>query len=120
VEVKDHGYTLISDTFSERRISETGEGSKILKLTCMRCSAHLMMYQKDGGGDLHRCYYDRILDRGTGHLHGWKSRSTAAAIKKQGDITCDQCGTKVGELVTYSKYNECRLAYELRVTKFTL
>lgn len=50
-------YALKNDRFRKAR----GGTAQFLDLYCARCGAHLLLYQKDGPGSLHRLYLDRIL-----------------------------------------------------------
>lgn len=38
-----------------------GGKSKVLNISCAKCSSVILQYQKDGDGSLHRCYLNRIL-----------------------------------------------------------
>ncbi len=48
---------FVKDKFRKVR----GNYSRILKLTCRKCGAFVFYYQKDGPGNLRRCYFDRIV-----------------------------------------------------------
>lgn len=82
-----------NDTFKKNR----GGYSRWLSLSCEKCKAKLMVYQKDGPGILKRLYLDRII-------------SSMNFGKKQ-NLECVNCKTTLGILTTYKKEN--RLAYRL-------
>src|SRR5262245_16149273 len=48
---------LKNDRFRKIR----GGSAVLLLLSCSRCAAKLMLYQKDGDGSLRRCYLNRIF-----------------------------------------------------------
>ncbi len=61
------------------------------KFFCAKCSEPLMIYQKDGGGVLVRCYFDRIhypdIDR------------------DQQKLACQKCNQLIGTRMIYKKEN---------------
>lgn len=45
-----------NDKYKKKR----GGYSRLLKISCEKCSSHICFYQKDGPGNLKRMYIDRI------------------------------------------------------------
>ncbi len=72
-----------------------GGWSRILDITCEKCSKHVCYYQKDGPGPLKRMYVDRMI--GT---------RTASDI-----LSCIGCAYELGIITIYQKEN--RSAYRL-------
>ena len=50
-------FTLKKDTYRKNR----GDYSRFLNVFCNSCKTHLLLYQKDGPGELKRMYIDRII-----------------------------------------------------------
>jgi hypothetical protein len=75
-----------------------GGYSRLLDISCQKCSEHICLYQKDGQGNLRRMYLDRIID------------SKVSIVKK--DFSCSN-GHLLGVKITYEKEN--RLAFRLFV-----
>jgi hypothetical protein len=80
-----------NDKYSQAR----GGWSRILEITCEKCSCHVCFYQKDGPGPLKRMYVDRMIDVKPIDLK----------------FECSNCGTELGMKTTYAKEN--RSAYRL-------
>jgi len=83
-----------NDTFKKNR----GGYSRWLALTCDKCKAPVLTYQKDGPGMLKRLYLDRIISPG---------------IPKAKTLNCKKCKTILGVYTIYEK--EKRPAYRLFV-----
>ena len=79
------------DTYSQAR----GGWSRILEISCEKCTGHVCFYQKDGPGPLKRMYIDRMLD----------------ARPSSPTLLCPRCGHELGIKTVYAKEN--RLAYRL-------
>ena len=65
--------------------------SRNLDLFCSHCDSHIVLYRKEGSGNLVRLYLDRILQP--------KSLSKLKSIGKKSDLpplVCPQCGILVG------------------------
>jgi hypothetical protein len=56
--VSKPGYKFKNDHYKEFR----GGYSRILNISCAKCSKHICFHQKDGPGILKRMYLDRIID----------------------------------------------------------
>lgn len=86
---------LKSDKYKKAR----GGCSRLLEISCEKCSAKLCLYQKDGPGILKRMYLDRMID------------PTVAINAKE--LLCPECHRLLGTLMIYKK--EDRPAYRLFV-----
>lgn len=86
------GSEFISDRYAKRR----GE-SKMLQLFCVSCSGYIMSYQKDGPGQLLRCYLDRIH-----HPEELKKlQDEKFDLKTADNLPCNTCKTVVGVPMIY-------------------
>ncbi len=84
-------YVFIQDNFKTAR----GNFSRVLDVSCEKCSKHVAYYQKDGLGTLKRMYVDRFVD-----------------FTPSGErLFCPSCNFELGVLTTYMKEN--RPAYRL-------
>ena len=70
---------IIKDKYLQKR----GGSAKILDIYCQKCSAKLFTYQKDGIGQLKRCYDNRIVNANK-------------IIKIGNEYRCEDCATKIG------------------------
>ena len=84
-------YKLKKDKFNAAR----GGYSRLLDVSCRKCKGHVLVYQKDGPGNLRRLYLDRILDQ----------KNTHTVLK------CKKCGEILGTYYIYQK--EKRKAFRL-------
>jgi len=75
-----------------------GGYSRLLKISCQKCSENVCLYQKDGPGNLRRMYIDRISD------------PKVSILKK--DLSCPK-GHLLGVKIIYEK--EKRPAFRLFV-----
>jgi|SRR3989338_851904 len=80
---------LKSDKYRRTR----GGHSRLLDLSCSKCSTHLFYYQKDGPGILKRTYLDRII---------------GTKITKP-NLICPKCKELLGVLIIYKKENRSAL-----------
>lgn len=74
-----------------------GGHSRLLDVSCAKCSTHLFYYQKDGPGILKRTYIDRIVGLKIG----------------KSNLVCSKCKELLGVSIIYKKEN--RLAIRLFV-----
>lgn len=84
-----------------------GGYSRLLDISCGKCSEHLCFYQKDGPGILKRMYLDRIC--GESEYSGLENRP----LESIPEFTCRKCNQVIGNLYVYEKEN--RLAFRLYV-----
>jgi len=83
---------IIKDKYLRRR----GGHTKILDILCKNCANKLFVYQKDGTGQLKRCYFNRIM--------------TDNIQLKENEFNCPQCKEKIGFGITHT---DKRLAIKL-------
>lgn len=79
-----------------------GGYSRLLEISCQKCSSFVCKYQKDGPGNLRRMYVDRISD------------PKISILRK--DLTCSK-GHLLGVKIIYDK--EKRPAFRLFVDSIT-
>ena len=103
-------FTLRNDKYRKAR----GGKAFVVELGCSGCGAYLLTYQKDGDGQLKRCYLNRILAPDT-----LASLSHNPEIKESGDLphlNCSKCGTVIAAPI---RHHDGRLAFRLRQGFFT-
>jgi hypothetical protein len=105
-------FSFKQDQFSQHR----GGESLLLKLYCSNCQTQLMIYQKDGGGELKRCYFDRIywLSVASNNSNNPSTvliNPTETELKSYNLIICSHCQTVIGYPSIYLP--EKRLALQL-------
>lgn len=98
-------YTVKNDKFRRTR----GGPSNFLNLFCASCQSWLLLYQKDGSGQLLRLYLDRI--HAPDNLSTLHEQYTAADVYKVPTLKCASCGAIIAHPMVYELEN--RLAYRL-------
>lgn len=91
----------------DRYSNARGGGSQFLDLFCSNCGMHLVLYQKDGPGQLLRLYLDRLVEPE-------ELSSLQSAVFAKSDmpnLRCHKCDALVGVPMVYRP--EDRLAYRL-------
>lgn len=86
-----------------------GGVARMLNIHCAACKAFVLLYQKDGRGQLLRCYLNRIFAP-----PDLERLQHDPAIKEPSDLdnlTCSNCKTVIG---TPFRYADGRLAFRLR------
>jgi hypothetical protein len=76
-----------------------GTHSRLLNLFCRICGEKILVYQKDGPGNLRRLYFDRILS--PKKWTNLESRSLNATPT----LTCPKCKEGLGTPYIYRKEN---------------
>lgn len=94
---------LKSDKYRKAR----GGYSRFLNIYCDHCGYLVLLYQKDGFGELKRLYLDRI------HEPQKLSELQHTQIKKVPNLICPKCGSLIAIPYTYPK--EKRKAFRLFV-----
>ncbi len=79
-------FKLKKDEYRKNR----GGYSRFLNIFCNSCKTHLLLYQKDGPGELKRLYVDRIL-------------APKISASKNGELTCHSCKKILGTFIMYEK-----------------
>ena len=94
--------TIKRDRFLQLR----GGRAYRVELSCRACDTVLLQYQKDGDGQLKRCYLNRII----GPEVLLESGKFATTDKDLELLQCNSCKAKIGIPITYY---DGRLAYRL-------
>ena len=92
---------------SDRYRSARGGSAQLLTISCSSCRSFVLLYQKDGPGQLLRCYLNRIFEPER------LARLQHANIRKSSNLkplVCENCGQL---LATGMKHTDNRLAYRL-------
>ncbi len=82
-----------------------GKYSRCLKICCRKCGHLILTYQKDGGGNLRRLYFDRIFS--PNNITNLQNKK----LEKLPDLKCAGCKEILGIPYVYSK--EKRKAFKL-------
>lgn len=88
-------FSLKKDKFKSSR----GTWSRLMNISCRKCGNHLLVYQKDGSGNLRRLYLDRIYD--PPRLVNLQSKS----LKNIPALKCGKCGEIIATPYIYAKEN---------------
>lgn len=56
-------YQSVKNEYTNYRLNKYGGSIMFYQLNCKNCNKKLFVYQKDGNGDLLRCYSDRIHNK---------------------------------------------------------
>lgn len=87
-------FDYIYDQYTEAR----GE-PKMLEVTCAKCHAWVVDYQKDGPGRLLRMYLDRIY-----HPKALRERIfTATTVKSATELKCHRCKRVLARPIIYQR-----------------
>lgn len=97
---------IINNSYTKRRGTP-----QLLQIYCNYCNNYIMTYQKDGPGELLRCYLDRI------HLPENLNKIQFELFKQSNmpKLECDECETVVGTPMVYEPEN--RPAYRMLKNK---
>ncbi len=76
-----------------------GTHSRLLNLFCRVCGEKILVYQKDGPGNLRRLYFDRIFS--PSKLTNLESKPLNAVTT----LRCPKCNEDIGTPHTYKKEN---------------
>ncbi len=85
--------------------SSRGGYSRLLDISCQKCNNTVLVYQKDGPGNLRRLYMDRIMS--PEKLTYLQKQN----IKNIAPLKCTKCGFVMGIPYIYEK--EKRKAYRI-------
>lgn len=92
------------DMYSRAR----GGWSKLFDIHCTNCKKRVLRYQKDGVGQLLRCYLNRII--APPHLETLQYDPKIQEPRDMPNLTCPQCSTLIG---TPMRHEDGRLAFRL-------
>lgn len=95
---------MIMDSYRKSR----GGIAEMITIYCANCNSEVLFYQKDGRGNLFRCYLDRIIYP--------KEFSQYLQFNKIPQLKCSKCKSPIGTPMIYKKEN--RLAFGLFHNKF--
>ncbi len=79
-------FKLKKDVYRESR----GGYSRFLNIFCNSCMTHLLLYQKDGPGEVKRLYEDRIL-------------APKILPSENSELICPSCKKILGTFIMYEK-----------------
>lgn len=94
---------------NDRHRKERGGSATFLTLFCSRCTAPLIVYQKDGIGTLQRCYLNRIF--APPQLEKLQHDVGINDPKDLSALHCQKCNAVVGSPM---RHTDGRLAFRLR------
>lgn len=86
-----------------------GGKAVMLDIHCSNCDTKVLWYQKDGTGNLLRCYLNRIF--APEELEKLQRDQSVKEPKDMPNLTCPSCLTVLG---TPMQYSDGRLAFRLR------
>jgi hypothetical protein len=86
--------------------SARGGYSRLFDICCRQCGSIILLYQKDGPGNLRRLYIDRILEPNE------LSKFQTLNIKDIPVLKCNKCNGLLGTPYIYKK--EKRKAFRVR------
>lgn len=98
------------DKYSRQR----GGKSRMLNIHCAACNTHILRYQKDGPGNLLRCYLNRIY--APPELEQLQHDAAITEPSDMPNLVCPGCNTVVG---TPMRHVDDRLAFRLRKGTYT-
>ena len=92
----------------DRFYRKRGGTTEFVLITCSHCEQQVCYYQKDGAGNLHRLYLDRIIEPNPNFAI--PNYLTNLVEKDLPNLIC-KCKNKIAVPMTYTKEN--RLAFRL-------
>jgi hypothetical protein len=98
-------FELKNDKYRKAR----GGSTRLLDIFCVSCNGLLMKYQKDGKGNLLRCYLNRIFY--PPNLEQLQHDPKIQSPRDMLNLACSQCKSVIG---TPMFYEDGRLAFRLR------
>lgn len=85
--------------FFKNRYTKARGNPVLLEITCRKCHAWVMDYQKDGPGPLLRCYTDRIHKPAVLRKESFSVRN----LGRTSALCCLQCDTELGKPFIYRR-----------------
>lgn len=98
-------YILKNDRYRKAR----GGKAFVVSVICTQCKNEVLVYQKDGDGQLKRCYLNRILSPKL--LERLQHDTTIRHQEDLADLRCSACDVVVGNPI---RHHDGRLAFRLR------
>lgn len=105
-DIKDNTIKIIYNRYTKCRGTP-----QLLQIFCSKCNNYIMTYQKDGPGELLRCYLDRIHLPKELNSRQFEHFRKAKAPK----LECNTCDSVIGVPMIYEKEN--RPAYRMNKGK---
>lgn len=102
-------FELKNDRYRRAR----GGKAFVIELQCSKCTAIILIYQKDGDGQLKRCYFNRIL--APAELERLQHNPNIRQPNDAPKLVCPQCRLVVGAPICH---HDGRLAFRLRLGSF--
>jgi hypothetical protein len=97
----------------DKYLKARGGTAHMIDVSCAKCGALVLYYQKDGPGWLKRCYLNRIF--GIDRWERLQRESRIAETSDMPNLVCE-CGEAIGYPM---KHKDGRLAFRLERGKFT-
>lgn len=98
-------FILKNDQYRKAR----GGKAFVVSVICTQCENEVLVYQKDGDGQLKRCYLNRILSPES--LEGLQHNTAIQHQKDLPDLCCPTCDVVLGSPI---RHHDGRLAFRLR------
>ena len=92
----------------DKYVRVRGGTARMLDIHCAKCDNWILKYQKDGIGQLLRCYLNRIF--APPELAALRYSSAIRESKNMTNLVCPNCSTVIG---TPMRHEDGRLAYRL-------
>lgn len=92
----------------DKYLRARGGSARMLDIHCARCGTWLLKYQKDGVGQLLRCYLNRIF--APPHLVALQHNPVILEPKDMPNLVCPKCSTVIG---TPMRHEDGRIALRL-------
>ena len=94
---------------NDRYRKARGGKATMLDILCVGCGAEVLLYQKDGDGNLHRCYLNRIF--GPAKYEALQHAMKIIEPKDMPNLICEKCSAVIGSPM---RHLDGRLAFRLR------
>lgn len=88
-----------------------GGQARMIDVFCVKCDAKVIEYQKDGKGNLHRCYLNRIFSQ----KNYEELQYVIKDVKQMPNLECMKCHEVIG---TPMIHTDGRFAFRLRYGHF--
>ena len=98
----------------DKYLRARGGKAYMLDIHCAQCGAWVLRYQKDGPGQLLRCYLNRIF--APLELKRLQEDPKITQPRSMTNLVCSQCGSVIGMPM---RYLDDRLAFHLRKGAYT-
>lgn len=103
IDINGVEYRQKKDKYSNSR----GGNSVFFEVFCSKCNQYILTYQKDGIGNLHRLYLDRIF----APIEFSKLQESVSSKQDIPNLFCSKCNCLIGTPMIYEKEN--RFAFRL-------